>query len=185
MAAPHVLKLYAVEDCKVAKLTADVSSAPTYDSLIDIPGIKEVRIGGEVKTVELRGDNSLLETDSSLTKITVQVRHAKISLDALAMMTGQTVTDSGATTAEVATLSFGSVIFPYFKLEAKTPTGGGSDVIGDAHLVVWKAKLSSWPEIGMVEEDYVVASMTLTGVRTIANGKWFDIVNNETAAAIA
>lgn len=185
MAAPHTMKLYAVEDCKVTPLTADVSSAPTYGTALDVPGIKEVRVGGEVKTVELRGDNALLETDASLTKITVQVRHAKISLDVLAMMTGQTVADTGTTTAEVATLSFGNVIFPYFKLEAKTPTGGASDVIGDAHIVVWKAKLASWPEVGMVEEDYVIASFTLTGVKTIANGKWFDLINNETAVAIS
>ncbi len=185
MAAPHEMKLYAVEDCKIAVLTADVTSAPTYGSLIDIPGIKEVRVGGVVKTVELRGDNALLETDSSLTKITVQVRHAKLSLDAFAAMTGQTVTDSGATTAEIATVSVGAVTFPYFKIVAKTPTGGASDPIGDALLTIWKAKLSSWPEIGMVEEDYVIGSFTCTGVKTISNNKYFDIANRETAAAIS
>ena len=185
MAASHVTKVFACKDAAISLLTADSSSAPTYSTKIDIPGITRVQLTGELKTVDLRGDFALLDTDSSLQSLTLAFDHGQLSLDALAAMLGQSVTDSGTTPNQKATLSMTNVTFPYFKFEAATPTGGGAYATGDVHLVVWKCKLASMPPIGLVGDDYAPFSVQCKAVQTVSNSKYFDVVINETAAAIS
>jgi len=185
MAAPHFTKWYAVTDAKIAAVTADTAASTTYGTLIDVPGIKSVTVSGDINTVELRGDNTLLDANSTLTNLTVEFEYAKLSLDALAVMAGGTVTDTGATVAEIATYRrLGSDTFGYFKFEAKTPTAGTDDVTGDGHIVLYKCIMSGFPEIGMAEEDYKTFSVSATAIPRLFDSRWLDVVINETAAVI-
>lgn len=187
MAISNVSKLYAVEDCKIAQLTADSAGAAsaTYGTIVDVPGIKEVGFGGDMNSVELRGDNTLLDSNTSLSSITLSVTHAKLSLDVLDIILGGTVTAAGSGTTETNTyLLKNTDTLNYFKLEAKTPTDGGDLIGGDVHWIAWKCILSSFPDIGLAEEDYKIVSFECKAVPTISNGNWFSIVENETATAI-
>lgn len=187
MAISHFSKFYAVSDAKIAAVTADPSGGTTtYGSLIDVPGIKSVTISGDITTAELRGDNTLLDANSTLTGVTVDFEYAKLSLDALAAMAGGAVTDSGSGSAEVATYRrLGTDTFGYFKFEAKTPTAGVDELAGDGHILLYKCMLAGFPEIGMAEEDYQIFSASATAVPRLSDSKWLDVVLNETAAAIA
>ncbi len=187
MPLSHVSKVYAVSDAKISKLTADpAGGATTYGTLTDVPGIKEMTIGGNVNTVELRGDNALLDQNSTLGNITVSVSNAKISLDVLAIMLGGTNTDAGTTPSQTSTyLLKNTDTFSYFKIEAKTPTGGADTPTGDLHYVLHKCILSSFPDLGHAEEDYRIVSFEAIAVPLISNGNHLSIVLNETAAAIA
>lgn len=180
MAVTHVSKIYAVEDCKIAKLTADASgaSAATYASLIDVPGIKTVEISGTVDTKPLRGDNQLLDSISSLTAITAAIAHAKLSLDVLPVLLGGTTTSSTFDLLGTDTLNF-------FKLEAKTPSNGADPVGGDVHFVLHKCMISAMPSIGNAEEDYRIVSFEVTCSPLISTSKWITAKINDTALAIS
>ena len=136
MPVSHVTKWYAVSDAKISRLTADASGgAPTYATSVDVPGIKEIGIGGDINTAELRGDNSVLDQSSTLGAITVSVEHAKVSLDVLDVLFGTTTADTGSTPNMKATLTIAqNPTFNYFRLEAKTPTSGVDTVGGDGHI---------------------------------------------------
>lgn len=185
MPLTHVTKIYAVEDAKIAKLTADpTGGSATYATSIDVPGIKEIGFTPEVSTVELRGDNKRLDQDSKLVGGALSVAHAKLSFDALAVLVGGTVADSGTTPNQKVTYTFIGTDSPsYFKLEGKTPTNGEDVVGGDLHMTFYKCKLTSI-ELGFAEEDYRTVSFEASCVFQLASDKLFDIVLNETVAVI-
>ena len=185
MPLSHVSKLFAVVDAKISKLTADTSGSPTYDTSLDVPGIKSVGMDFELNSVELRGDNKQLDSDTTLVGVDLTFEHAKLSLDVLGVLLGGTTADTGTTPAQVSTYSrLGTDAFNYFKFEARTPTNGVDTVGGDAHLIVYKCKITDY-SLGLAEEDYQTFSGTARGVFPVANDKLFDIVLNETEAAIA
>ena len=186
MASTHVSKVYSVEDAKIAAMTADPSGGTTtYGSLIDVPGIKNVGIGFEINTVSLLGDNTELESDSTLRAVTLTFDHAKVSLDALAVFLGGTNTDSGTGSAEIATYRrLSTDTMSYFKFEAKTPTSGTDNIGGDVHLLVYKCKITDY-SLGMPEQDNATISASARGVARASDLRLWDLVFNETAAAIA
>lgn len=184
MPISHTTKWHHVEDAKISALTADpAGGSATYGTPIDVPGIKEVGVTTSFRNQELRGDNQKLDEQAQLQAITLTWRQAKISLDALSAMLGGTTTDTGTGTAEVATYrQLGTTAPGYFKFEAKT---AGVDTIGgDGHLVFYKCALSGL-DLGFAEEDYRLFGGSARTAPRLADNFWFDIVLNETLAAIA
>lgn len=186
MPISRVTKLYAVEDCKIFPLLADPAGGePAYGAGIDVPGIKSMEISGDVEVKELRGDNGLLDSDSSITNITVSYPHAKLSLDVLKALISSTVTDSGTTPAQKSkwSLAQGAKPLPY-KIIGKTPTGGADQVAGDVHFTLFKCVMSSFPGLGLAEEDYRTVENEAQAVPLTSTGEWVDVEINETALAI-
>jgi hypothetical protein len=182
-------KLFAVEDAKIAAMTADPSGGTTtYGSLVDVPGIKEVTLSGTVETKSLRGDNTLLDSRSTLQSLTLTVSNAKLSLDVLPLILDGAKVDSGVTPNMVATYDLlgSDSAPPYFKFEAKTPTDGADTIGGDVHIVLYKCTLSGLPDLGFAEEDYRTVGFSATCSPQLGTlNRWLRIVFNETAAAIA
>ncbi|MGW6598503.1 phage tail protein [Streptomyces sp. NPDC055036] len=186
MPISRVTKLYAVEDCKIFPLLTDpAGGTATYGEGIDVPGIKSMEISGDVEVKELRGDNGLLDSDAAISNITVSYPHAKLSLDVLKALVSSTVTDSGTTPSQKSKWSMkqGAKPLPY-KIEGKTPTSGGDLVGGDVHFRLFKCVMSSFPGLGLAEEDYRTVENEARAVPLISTGEWIDVEINETAAAI-
>lgn len=187
MALSRVTKLFAVKDAKIGKLTADpAGGTTTYATLVDVPGIRTVGISGDVNTTELRGDQVLLDSDTTLQNITVTFEYAKISLDVLVATLGGAVADAspgaGLQTATWSLLGTDTLFTP-FKFEAQVvsvDTPGG-----DAHLVLYKCHLSSFPQLGTELDDYQTFSIDATASPRLSDSKWIDVKLNETAAAIS
>ncbi|MFD4572100.1 phage tail protein [Streptomyces sp. NPDC058417] len=187
MPISRATKVYAIQDAKISALTADPSGgSPTYGTPIDVPGIKSIEVSGDIETKSLRGDNTLLASNSSVSNIQASVSHAKISLDVLVAIVGGTVTDSGTGSTEVSAwdLTGTNATLPPFKLEGVTPAGGVDLVGGDLHVVLHKLTLASFPDLGFAEEDYRIASFTANAEPLLSNGKWLSLLLNETATAI-
>lgn len=186
MPISHTTKWYSVSDAQVSKLLTDpAGGAATYGALTDVPGIKTAGLGFELNTVSLTGDNKELETDVTLRAVTISIAHAKVSYDALAILLGGAVTDSGVTPNQVARYRrLGADVLPYFKFEAKTPTGGVDLPSGDGHIVVYKAKITDY-SLPSAEQDYATFTGTARGVARIADDFMYDLLTNETAVAIA
>lgn len=187
--AKRVIKLFAVEDCKIRKVLTDPEGgAATYGPALDVPGIKNVAISGDVNTVQLRGDNRALESDTVITGLTATYDHAKLSMDVLEVLLGGATVSTAETAVgakdskETFTLGADDV-FGEYVLEAKTPRySDGSDV----HIRLGKLKLSSFPELGLTEEDYkTVEGLENTMLPLASTGNWFSIISNEKAADIS
>lgn len=186
MPVTHVSKVFAVKDCRVSKLTADVAgSAPTYGASVDVPGIKTVGIEGDMVTAELRGDNSRLDYSSAIGGVSASIEHAKLSLDVLNVLLGSAITDAGTTPNQTATLGIGSLDAPnYFRLQAVAV--GADPIGGDVMFTLYKCVLDSFPELGLEEEDYRTSSFDvqcLPLLGTPAN-RLMDVSIRETTAAL-
>jgi hypothetical protein len=174
-----------ISHVKISPMTADSGGSPTYGSSIDVPGVKTLEISGDINKKELRGDNGLLDVFSVLQNVNGKLGHAKLSLDLLAAVLGGSVVDAGSGSTETATWGLTSASAPkYWKIEGKTPTDGVDTVGGDAHILLYKCVLSSFPGFGFAEEDYAIPGIEFGTVSALSNGKWVDIVLNETAASI-
>lgn len=187
--AKRVIKVFAVEDCKIRKVLTDpAGGAATYGPALDVPGIKNVAISGDVNTVQLRGDNRALESDTTITGLTASYDHAKLSMDVLeVLLGGATVsTPESALGAKDSRETFtlgATAVFGDYVLEARTPRySDGSDV----HIRLGKLKLSGFPELGMTEEDYkTVEGLENSLLPLESTGNWFSIISNEKAVAIS
>lgn len=186
MPISRVTKLYAVKDAQISPLLADpAGGTPSYGAAIDVPGIKSMEISGDVEVKELRGDNQLLDSDSSLTNVTVSFPHAKLSLDVMAALLAGDVTDAGTTPAQSSTWDLDSDSRPMpFKLVGATPPGGSDQIGGDVHFTLHKCILSSFPGLGLAEEDYRTIETEARAVPLISTGKWLSIAIHETALPI-
>jgi hypothetical protein len=187
MPISRVTKIYSVQDCKISPLTADpAGGTATYGTALDVPGIQEMSISGDIETKKLRGDNGPLATNSAISNIQVAVTHAKLSLDVLAAIIGGLVTDSGTTPAQKSIwgLTAATATLPPFKIEGVTPPNGVDIIGGDLHWVLYKCTASAFPDLGFANEDFRTTSFTADADPLLATGKWIDAVLNETLAAI-
>lgn len=187
MPISHISKQFAIDDAKIAKVTADpVGGTTTYATVVDVPGVKAMVSAVELQEKQLRGDNTLLDIDVSYVRATGTLTFAKVNLDMDAVLLGATVTDSGTTPNMLATLGLKSSDRPnYFKIEGRTPVGGADTVTGDLHVVLYKCKITGYSGFGFAEEDYSTFSVPFAAIGRASDSKWFDRVLNETAVAIS
>ena len=179
MPVSPVSKLYSTEDCKIAKLLGDAIGFASYDTMIDVPGIRQVTMTPQIESKSLRGDNRELDADSTLVAVELSFEHAKVSFDALPVFLGGTW---NAGTGTYVQSDSGSL--PYWAMGWRTPTNGGDATGGDVQFKVFKAKLTAYT-LGNAFEDYQLFSGTARGVYRIADDKLFEVKINETAAAIS
>jgi hypothetical protein len=187
MALQHYSKWFAVEDAKIKKMLTDPDGgAATYATIIDVPGIKAATLNWTIETKVLRGDNKKLDEQSKLVDLGIEVDHAKLQLDVLAILIGGTVTDSGTTPNQKVSYDLlGASNGSYFGFEAKTPTDGIDIIGGDGHFVLHKLRASNVKDYGFAEEDYKTVGFSAGASPRIADDKWLQIVMNETQLAIA
>lgn len=186
MTLSNVTKVFAIKDAAVASMTADLTTAPTYGSLVDVPGIKKVGLSFDMKNVELRGDNKRLDSDTILIGCKVTFDHAKLSLDALPIFIGgAAATASGTTPNQVTKYKRVSTdSMPYFFMGAKTPVGGtDAATTGSVMLQIFKLKVDKY-DLGFAEEDYQTFSGEASGVFPISSDTLFQLALYETDAAI-
>ena len=160
------------------------TSGLAYGPSMPIPGAKAVKVTGSVTTQDLRGDNTLLDSDTMLTGVAVELDYAKLSLDLLSAMLGGTVTDSGSTPSQASTWSLPDPpVFAYWKLEARAFAVDAPN--GDLHLLFPKMKLADFPQLGLAEEAYQMQALKCKAVPTLSGAQWLQVTLNETAIAIS
>lgn len=180
MSLNHTVYLVNVTDAKVT---------PSGGSSQDIEGVAEVKVSADVVTAEAKGDATVKSYYSKTNKAKLEFKHAVLSLDALSAILGESVTDSGETPSQTATLSISSTSHPYFKFEGRTTdvidqTGSGEDV-ADVHVVIYKCKVDNW-NVELKDEDYWQVSFTATAIPDSSNNnKIMDIVEYETTTDIS
>lgn len=185
MPISHVTKVFAAKDAKLFPLTADpAGGSPTYGTGVDVPGLKTVTITGDVNSVELRGDNTKLDSASSMGSVSVSLEFAKLSLDLLSAVFAALTVDSGTTPNQLANWTLlGTTAFNYVGLTCQAV--GADPITGDVMFSVYKMIPSSFPEMGLEEEDYKTSSLEFEAMPLLSNGKWLGAAIRETTAALA
>ena len=183
MAFDQETHVFGVRDCKIALLSDDSGAAPTYDAFVDVPGIQEVTLGFDFTEKELKGDDIILDTRSTLDSITAKVSHAEINLDALPVILGGTTTVSGTTPNKSYSYNrLGTDSIPYFKIEAQVCYVDEDDA--DMHLVLYKSRITDH-EVGATGEDYKAVSFSAKAIPCKSNNMLYTLAMNETAVTIS
>lgn len=179
IAQQGITKVYAVQHCQIASVTADaVGAAITYGEWFDVPGIKSLVLSGDMDTKSLRGDNRLIDQQSIMTSLTAKFENAKLSLQNLAVMLGGAVaarTTPSAAYAGASGWSLTTASSPKpFGLRALSAAG---DAPGSAvAFVAAKCGLSKFPEIGAAEEDYQIVSGEININPPNGTNPWLDVI---------
>lgn len=189
MAIKKVTKVYGVDDFKLFPITQDDDAKFLCDSAIDGVGVKQVSITFEADEKDLTGDEMTLDTIAKIKSITVSTEVAKLNLDAMALFTGGTVTDStNSSTLSIGSNASGNQKYFQAQFQIKTTDNEG----GDLHYIVYKAKATSTP-INGTEDDYATFTIDCKGVFTThefgtgnnKEQKLVDIKVNESVTALA
>ena len=166
MALTTTSGLFGVQDCQIAPITADIAgSAVTYSTALDVPGIKTIKTDLNVKTVDNRGDEAILDTEENIEYMDVSWENAEVPLDVLAAINGGTVTNSGtAGTEKNAYLFAGAQTSGYFKLLVKPKRGYTEAGVKDVLLEIFKVRGTL--NVTLVGESYATVSFKGKGIRT-------------------
>lgn len=185
MPLAHLTEMLSVSDAKIRLLTADpAGGTATYGSWVDLPDITSVTLEGDTDVKERHGDGVVRSRRQVLTGLTLTIENTVLAPDVLALLEGGTVVDSGTTPNQKWTYTYDKNSKPkYVQFEAQcTETSYAG---GDVHLVVYKASLNNKVPFGFSDDEFQTFSYELGAVARNADDKYFDIVANETAVAVA
>ena len=168
---PYGDKPFGLRDVKITNMAGDTQ--------VDLPAARTLSFTERIRSGELSGDDALKAIVAFAEAVEFSLESGGISLEAYALMTGRTATESGTTPSQTNTLSGAAGdVFPYIKIYGKS-IGDGDD---DLHVKLWKAKLTSI-EGSFGEGEFFVTSASGVAMDDGSNGIW-DIVQNETAASL-
>lgn len=161
------------------KLTP-INASGAYGTFLDLPASRTLSWSDTADFEELRGDDVVQAERESGTSVDWDLEQGGISLEAYAAIAGGTVTSTGVTPNIKKTYAKDSDDSrPYFRIDGQIISDNG----GDVHLVIYKAKAT-----GDIGGEFSEGSFELTSAsgRSYPNatGKLYDIVHNETSAAI-
>lgn len=171
---------YGIRDIKVTPIT---QASGAYGTFVDVPVGRTLSWTESESFEELRGDDYVQATHGSGPTVDWDLENGGISLAALAVMAGGTVTESGTTPAQKRVYSkTGTTQRPYFLAEGQAI----NDNLGDTHLVLYLCKAT-----GDIGGEFADGGFHITSCSGQAipdpnhSGKVWDVVFNETAVAIA
>jgi len=145
---------------------------------VTLPAALELGFEEMVVSAEFYGNDDLQGLVTQPLGVKGTFKAGGYPLNAMSLMTGHDYQVTGSTPDQVATLQADSASYPYFKIYGKS-LGDESD---DVHIKIWKAKLTSSPKGSFKRGEFFMLETEFTGVKVA--GKAFDVVANETAAAL-
>jgi len=149
------------------------------DTQVDLPVGRKLSFKERLVSAELRGDGATVAVGAMPDAVEWSLEAGGISLEAYALMTGRTVTESGTTPSRTNTLAghMGpSYAYPYFKIYGKS-LGDGDD---DVHAKIFKAKITDGISGDFGDGEFFVTSCGGVGIDDGSNGA-YEFVQNETA----
>lgn len=168
---------YGLRDVKITPYNAD----GTLGTSVDLPVMQTLSWSETEEFNDLRGDDQLQATRGRGANVEWDLEAGGISLEALAVLTGATVTNTGTAPSRIKTLAKTSgQVRPYFKIEGQAI----GDTGGDVHVVIWRARVNDNVEGEFADGEFFVTSCSGVGLPD-ATGRVWNIVHNETATAIS
>lgn len=144
---------------------------------VALPAAQTLSFGERVVSDELVGNDAVSAVVSIADAVEWELEAGGISLEAYALMTGRTATESGTTPSRANTLrGRAQAAFPYFKIYGKAISDGADDI----HVKIPKAKVTD-----TIEGELANGKFWVTKCKGVAvdNGTYlWEFVQNETAA---
>ena len=148
--------------------------------LTSLPASLELELKPIVDTGQLKGSDSLKGVVTRIIGLEVTFKNGGIGLDALANMTGITVTTAGTTPNQISTWKPNAATnMPYIKIYGKV-LGEGID---DIHCLIYKCKLTEFPGGKFANGEFFMTEAKAVAIDDGTNGV-FKFVANETAATL-
>lgn len=179
---------FGLRDVKLKAYT-DAAATTLGSTPVDLPNSRTLSFSETEDFEELRGDDALQASHGSGPNVEWELEGGGVSLEAVALMYGGTVTTSGVAPNQVKTLTKRSGdVRPYFQIEGQSISDSG----GDLHIVIPRCKATGDLSGELGEGKFFLTGASGTGFPSkIAadidvNGSaivW-KIVDNETATAI-
>ena len=143
----------------------------------------------EVASIVNEAQNVDVGVDSMLKGLTLNAVQAMLDINLFASLLGITPAVEGATPSQILTAAMSQgTPFPYFKLESQSTRienmDAAADPVQDVHIIVYKAKISKIDDIILDNKAYTVIGFEAKAIQD-SSGKFWDIVENETATDIA
>lgn len=148
---------------------------------VTLPYAQTLSFSERLVSGELRGDGKTVAVVSEVDAVEASLEAGGISLEAYALMSGRTVVTSGTTPTRNSTLKGqGAQRFPYFKVYGRSLADG----IDDIHVKLFKCKLTNGLEGSLGDGEFMMSNMAAIICIDDGTNGIFDIVQNETAAAL-
>lgn len=173
---------YGLRDVRVTPYTTDAATA--LGTAVDLPYGQTFSFSESEDFEDLRGDDKLIATHGQGAEIEWELEAGGISLEALKIFAGGTISESGTTPNQIKT--FQKKVTdnrPYFKAEGQAISDSG----GDFHCIVYKCKVTDSIEGEFADGSFYVSKMKGKGLPATLTGKvdvLYEFVQNETATAI-
>lgn len=153
--------VFGVKDLKILPLSTDVAgSAPTYGAAIDIPGIKSLKMSKNISEKESKGDEKVLDTETTFQYLDISWENAEVPLDAIVAIEGTAaVSQTTGTPNTASVIESGDDESGYFQIQCKAKRGSN---VADVGVQIYKVRGTlSYDFTG---EDFVVCSFKGKGI---------------------
>lgn len=156
-----------------------VAPYPTGQA-VDVGAAIEATVEDRLDYAELKGDDAIQEIASAVEAATLRLSAGGITPEAIAVITGRAVTESGTTPNRSKTIRTTADRFPYFRLFGQA-LGPNAD---DAHIIVYRCKLTKGAAISMKNGEFLMTEAEGICVPDPATGAIYDFIQHETAVAL-
>jgi|SoiMethySBSTD1v2_1073268.scaffolds.fasta_scaffold24247_11 hypothetical protein len=172
---------YGIRDIKLATVSA---TGVVGGTTVDLPNARTLSFEESEDFEELWGDDKKVATKGAGSVIEWELEAGGISLEALAIIAGGTVTSSGTTPNQVKTYKkLATDARPDFKIEGQAYSESG----GDVHCIIWRAKLTDKVSGEFSQGQFFLTQASGEGLpsKTATHiDETYNLIQNETVAAI-
>jgi hypothetical protein len=166
------------------KLTAYTNSTTLAASSVDLPNGRTLSFEEAEDFEELRGDDKVVATRGKGPSVNWELENGGVSLEALVVLNGGTITSTGTTPAQVKKYTKKATdARPEFKIEGQAISESG----GDFHVVLYRCKSSGGVSGSLADGAFTITSCKGTALPSKLTGSidaLYDFVQNEQATAI-
>lgn len=170
---------YNLEDAKVA--TNNLNG--TFGAAVDVPSVQLVGVKYNTSTAQLEGDAGITSVVAKAISATMTVRFGSINLQTLAIITGETLSQSGSTPTRVHRMKFTGDNFPWFAICGKT--SAAENTSADTHVFVPKMKCTEGFEVRMEYNAFSIPEIPAMAIKDPDYLAIFEVIEHETAEAVA
>lgn len=174
---------YGLRDVKLTSYTTDAATTLSASS-VDLPNSRTFSFSEAEEFTELRGDDKVVTTRGQGASVEWDLEAGGLSLEALKVINGGTITETGTTPAQKKTYTKKVTdTRPFFKVEGQAISDSG----GDLHCILDRCRTTGNIEGEFGDGQFFLTSasgVTLPSLISARVDTLYEFVQNETATAI-
>lgn len=174
---------FGLRDVKITPFTNENTEAA--GALIDLPAARTMTFTDAESFTQLRGDDGVVRTRGSGPTGAWELEGGGYKPEVIKTIFGHTLTETGTTPSQIKKLRrHKDDVRPYFKAEGQAMSDSG----GDVHVVLFRCRATSDFEGSFKDGEWFITGASGEMFPSLAVGTLgalYDIIQNETATAIA